>query len=503
VSTLPPPPPPEDTEPYWFDPADTSYLWHLAAPEEAPRPRWLVPLGVGIGAVFLAGVVAAFTIGDDGPDHPDSWDPRVADLAAYVEDERDLDFDHPVHVDFLTPAEYSAASTGDPDPAAEEQEREEYDDYAGQLRALGVASGDLDLYEAFNRVVDSGTLAFYDPVEERIHVRGTEMTVGLEVTLVHELTHALQDQSFDFDRLRDPTLDAGASTSYRALVEGDAVRVENAYIQEELTEEEREAYDEEYAQELADSESATSDVPPFIEARFGAPYALGQPFVTMLFNQGGNDRVDEAFEAPPDREEHVFDPASYAASEQAEEIDLEVPDDVDVLEDGSFGAVSWYLVLAERIDPKVAFEAALGWNGDAFRAYERDGAVCVEAAFVGDTDADEDEMRSALEAWAASMTGTTAEVTDADGHPALKACDPGASVDLELSGRSATSLYLPNLWGQLIADASGLLDPGESRCYARAVLADLTFEEVTDPEGAAFAGDEFQQSMGDALEQCR
>ena len=38
-------------------------------------------------------------------------------------------------------------------------------------------------------------------------------------------------------------------------------------------------------------------------------------------------------------------------------------------------------MLVERIDPKVAFDAALGWNGDAYVLFERDGRACIRAAF--------------------------------------------------------------------------------------------------------------------------
>jgi hypothetical protein len=159
-------------------------------------------------------------------------------------------------------------------------------------------------------------------------------------------------------------------------------------------------------------------------------------------------------------------------------------------------------VLAERIDPKVAFEAALGWNGDAFAAYEQDGVVCVQAVFVGDTEDDEDEMAAALGEWSKAMTGGEVEVTGAKGHPGFRACDPGESADIELTGRSATSLYLPNLWGYLVADASAVLDPQKSRCYASAVIGDLTFEQITDPEGATFASDAFKQTTDDAFTAC-
>lgn len=438
---------------------------------------------------------------DSGPDHPDEWDPRVAELAEFVEDERSLEFDNPVYVDFLTPAEYTEQTTED-EEALEDEEREDLDRYAAELRAFGLGSGEIDLFDAFNAVSDSGTLAFYDTVEERVKVRGSEMTVGLRVTLVHELTHALQQQHFDIEALYDDELDSSASTALRALIEGDALRIEEAYTSGELTAEEQAEYDEEYADQLEASEASTEDVPPFISASFSVPYLLGQPFVLMLANADGNRAVDDAFESPPDTEEHLFDPASFLAGEEGENLDLDLGEDIEVLDDGPFGSPTWYLMLAERIDPKVAFEAALGWTGDAYATFERDGRSCVRAAFAGDSPADEDEMREALSEWADAMPGGMADAMEIDDHPGLESCDPGEEVDMKLSGRSGDALFLPSLWGYLVADAATALDADGARCYASEVLAGLTYEQITDPEGTAFAGDDFQQSLSEAFETC-
>ena len=62
-------------------------------------------------------------------------------------------------------------------------------------------------------------------------MRGTEVTPGLAVTLVHELTHVLQDQVFDLDRYHEsdeePT--SGETFAFDSLVEGDADRIEQLY----------------------------------------------------------------------------------------------------------------------------------------------------------------------------------------------------------------------------------------------------------------------------------
>jgi hypothetical protein len=223
----------------------------------------------------------------------------------------------------------------------------------------------------------------------------------------------------------------------------------------------------------------------------------------MLTNQGGNAEVDAAFEEPPTSEESIFDPSSFLAGEDEEELDLRFGDDEELFDTGPFGATSWYLVLAERIDPKIAFEATLGWNGDDFAAFERDGATCVRTGFIGDEPSDETEMAAAIDLWVTSMPGDQAQSRDIDGHPGIEACDPGEGVDMELTGRSEDSLYLPSLWGFLIADAASQLEADGTRCYARKVLDGLTYEQITDPEGATLASDAFQASLVAAFQGCR
>lgn len=468
-------------------------------------PRWRAIVGiVAVSAVVLGLVAIATKVlgGDSGPDHPDQWDARVLHIANFVETERGLRFEQPVYVDFLSPSEYTATSTDD-DASLTRDDREELDHFAGELRALGVGSGEIDLFEVYNQVSDAGTLAFYDPATERIAVRGTEMTVGLEVTLAHELTHALQDQHFDLDRIQQDTRDSSAAVAFRALAEGDALRVEQGYQTSELTEAEQTAYDDEYQREIDASEAATEDVPAFVSATFGAPYALGQPFAVMLDNQGGNAAVDDAFNEPPTTEESIFDPASFLAGEGSEALELGFDAEAKLLDTGPFGSPTWYLVLAERIDPKVAFEAVLGWNGDEHATFEKDGRTCIRAGFIGDEPSDEAEMRAAIDLWVEAMPGGQAESREIDGHPGIQACDPGEDIDMELTGRSDASLHLPSLWGFLVADASSQLEADGTRCYARRIIDGLTYEQIIDPEGTAFAGSDFQASLVDAFRACQ
>ena len=111
-------------------------------------------------------------------------------------------------------------------------------------------------------------------------------------------------------------------------------------------------------------------------------------------------------------------------------------------------------------------------------------------------------MGDALDLWVAAMPGGGAQVIDVDGHPGLDACDPGEDVDLALTDRDEHALFLPSLWGYLVADAAQQVDATAARCYAARVLDGLTYEEITDPKGKALQGDAFQQTLVQAFASC-
>ena len=93
---------------------------------------------------------------------------------------------------------------------------------------LGLLEGDVDLFAESNELNAKGIIGFYSYDDERLRVRGTELTPAVESVLVHELTHALQDQNFDLgDRLEeldkaDDTNSSATAEGFEALVEGDA-----------------------------------------------------------------------------------------------------------------------------------------------------------------------------------------------------------------------------------------------------------------------------------------
>src|SRR5262249_37293908 len=150
----------------------------------------------------------------------------------------------------LSAAEYSKETRAE-SAATSAKEKEQVTQYGAELRAVGLIPAGTDLQSSLGDLVDEGTLAYYDDQKKEIVVRGIEMSVGLRVTLAHELSHVLQDQYFGTDREFKTDTE---QTMFRALLEGDADRIENKYV-DSLSDAEQSAY-----QTQSDAQSSPSDL---------------------------------------------------------------------------------------------------------------------------------------------------------------------------------------------------------------------------------------------------
>ena len=218
-------------------------------------------------------------------DNVAKWDPRIVEYVKFVEKERGITFEHPIRVDFLSDKKFVKTLKGD-DHTPTKAERTAAEHSAGQLRALGLVEGDVDLIGA-NEDLDAASITgFYSDRTKRMVVRGTDITdVVTRVTVVHELTHALQDQRYDLNHLNGLVRDSGEDFALTGLIEGDASYVEQAYYYT-LTPEEQDEYDNwdptEHGAPAAPDESAATDVPPVLDVLQSAPYVFGVRFVAYV-----------------------------------------------------------------------------------------------------------------------------------------------------------------------------------------------------------------------------
>ncbi len=446
-------------------------------------------------AVLAAAAVTAVLVlpedGPKGPPHPSKWDARVQKYVDFVEKKRDLKFEQPVYVDFLTDEEFTKKVTADADELTDE-DLEEIEQSTGLLRALGVVEGDLDLFEKSNELNGKGIIGFYSYDDERLRIRGTEITPAVESTIVHELTHALQDQNFDlgkrYEELEkaDDANSSAAADGFDALVEGDARRIE-AKWRDSLSERERRALDKEQSKGAKDFEAGSKDVPEVLKALSAAPYELGQALLAVAVQQGEERAVDDLFRSPPKTEEQQLDPWTLVADHQGfltvpapELADGEKPLDGDG--GGAFGAVGWLLVLSERLPLEQALTAVDGWGGDSYVAYERDGASCLKANYRGDTPEDLGQMQAALRAWVGKLPASASVVRE-DMTLVFTSCDPGKNAAKVATGKSmdALTLALSRTYLSITLVKAGAPVP-MARCSADRLVRAFTMAELNNPK---------------------
>ena len=351
--------------------------------------------------------------GGGKPDTPKEWDERVLPFVDFVEEQRELEFDHPVKVRFLSDNELEKELRSEND-AQTKADREFEQQIAGEFRALGLVSDEVDLGQASEDLAADNVLGYYDSLTETLVVRdqGSD-SIDADVTVVHELTHALQDQHFDLDRLYRGAKSGSEGFALDFLLEGDATTVETAYI-ETLSRAEQ----DEYFGLIGEitSEPLPEGVPYALNVFSAAPYVLGKAYVFALDPDGGTTGRDRAFRNPPETEEVLLDPVALEQRQSAKKVPKPA------LEEGEerayapeqFGAFSLYLMFATRFDVRTALAAVTGWGGDSYVGFKEDGDICLRGNVTGDRRTDTDELEEALTMWAAAMPDGASEI-DRDG----------------------------------------------------------------------------------------
>lgn len=471
-----------------------------AAPNETgstPPPRgsrWLVAGAIVVALGLIGGVVGSGIL--DSGQYPAKWDSRFGDLPRTVERLRGLKFLHPVPVRFLSETAFKRETAVD--TKAHPSAKREAARLAASLRAAGLLNGNVDLVKAVNDEQQSSVLAFYSSDNKEVVVRGTgPLDPAHRVTLAHELTHVLQDQHFDLNALeakvgRDPE---ASSDAFRAFVEGDAVRIEDAYINK-LSAADRRSYQAEDAKGSAQADKKTAKVPAIITLQFSAPYRYGPPVLKVLLADGGNANVDRAFKHGVFTQELFIEPSAPLSESKPRKVaDPKLASGERALgKTDSFGAYDLYLLLASRIASSPSLGAASKWAGGRMRTLRSDGRTCISGVVETGARSSDDALALKLGEWAGALPSGMATIGRRGSAVTFHSCDPGAksaltSPDAAIE-RAANLLDLHSgLEGEIVADfvkngqpisAASCLALGIARSPQVAVLMQLPDSEVTD-----------------------
>jgi hypothetical protein len=298
--------------------------------------------------------------------------------------------------------------------------------------AIGAIPLDTDLRES---ILDFGTsqiIGFYDTVTGRlVYVGDASPTPLQELTLAHELVHALDDQHFDLGQV-DELVRTCQDERFEALVslaEGSAVEMSLRWAQANLSADEL----VELALEAGAAPQPPASVPPFIRDMFLSPYLNGQAFVRTLMNEGGQSALDAAFADPPQSTEQILHPEKYPDDEpqavQVPDLQEELGSGWQALDVQDVGEGWLVRLLRLELPASDAGDAAAGWDGGQYRAWSRGPATAVVLDTVWDSDDEAAEFAQSFEIWAEDRP-VTVERTGARVR-LLFGSDGGALEDLE------------------------------------------------------------------------
>ena len=261
------------------------------------------------------------------------------------------------------------------------------------LWAFGLLEKDFNLLDFYVDLYSEQIAGYYDQETKEMYVVQDAAFGGPErLTYAHEFTHALQDQTYDIEnglKFNDESCknETERCSAISALLEGDASLTEAFWLSNYGTPQDQKEISEFYSNY---SSPVYDNAPTFIKEDFIFPYQAGQKFVERLYNAGGWDYVNQAYENPPISSEQILHPEKYPDDIP---FDVSIPDLGSILgpnweevDHGMMGEWYTYLVLEAgyeevgRLTQAEASKASTGWQGDSYVVYnnsEDDSVVLI------------------------------------------------------------------------------------------------------------------------------
>lgn len=291
-------------------------------------------------------------------------------------------------------------------------------DWARVLRALQLV--DVEGKEILPKLLslyESQVLAFYDPQAhvyysirqlpklppEAAKIADPKMLE--ETVMVHELTHALQDQLFHLGTKEKALMrDTDANMAYHAVLEGEAVLVMVAHMLQQNGIALDEVIKDDAMLGMITSAAQTESMidpstPKYFAEMLKFPYLEGLKFVIAAYRKGGWAELDRVHANPPRSTREVLHPEEYFAhSFQAAAFDPAKPADAIAAE--HLGEFHWRFLVGN--------DAAKGWKNDR-AVIHQNGRVDVDTDW--DTEQDAIEFASAYESLLKKRGVADAKVT--------------------------------------------------------------------------------------------
>jgi Putative metallopeptidase family (DUF6782) len=250
------------------------------------------------------------------------------------------------------------------------------------LKAFGLLPRDADLEKLLVAFYTEQAAGFYDPRRKTMFIADWVSADLQRMVLAHELTHALQDQSFDLDRFIHAVHgNDDAESARQAVVEGQAMA---AMMQQALgpvpitSLPSLGALMDMALHQQMQGFPAFSNAPFFFRFEAMFPYSQGMSFIQAALAKGGWSGLSELFTRPPATTREIFDPAAYFRHDPPPAVSLPHPPaltstpHLKLVADNTLGELSYYSLLGQLLSEDEAKRVTPNWRGDRYLVYENE-----------------------------------------------------------------------------------------------------------------------------------
>lgn len=326
-------------------------------PEAAPDPSEHDDLVVGAGDPDLLAELGA--------------------IAAEVAELRQLEILEPIQLDIVTAQDLVGINRELLDEAAEDEERQARRDQRQRaLEALHLLPEGVDLDAASEAMIEVAVLGVFIPDREQAYAVAEEgeLSPAVRATVAHELLHAIQHQHLDLSRAED-LHEPDERFAFTAVVEGDAVLIEEDWVDDHLDAEERQEREQELGRLGVEAQGVLDELPPYLLLKQLLPYELGVAFVDELRETEGDEAVDDALRDPPATSVELYDLELYLDGFEPEEPrPLNDPgEEWSSFHTSRFGA--WQVDMFSYSLSMPLSPLGASWRGGHLEAWERDEEV--------------------------------------------------------------------------------------------------------------------------------
>jgi hypothetical protein len=253
---------------------------------------------------------------------------------------------------------------------------------AAELRAFGLVSREFNLEKFLISFYTEQAAGFYDSKQKTMFIADWIPVETQTMVLAHELTHALQDQSWDLEKfLRAVRGNDDTTNARQAVVEGyaTAAMIQQMTAPVELAQLPAiQPLMEMIIQQQFEEFPTFSSAPHFFRVQALFPYMQGMGFIQDGLKRGGWKRLNSVFDNPPDSTKQIFEPGVYFEHQSlpalAHPAALE-GSGMRFLAENVMGELGYYSLLGQLISDDEAKNLGPAWLADRYLLYEHAGGT--------------------------------------------------------------------------------------------------------------------------------